>query len=135
MSTDHGSPLGCETSRHPHLLYNRFTARMPCPGMLCRVALVRTDVSVKRSTCNIKMTRIGELGMTLAVTSTPRLLVAIRATRRNIPEDGILHSQSHENLKSYTIGSQLAVRLSALHTNHTFTLMKIPGYSSLSEAD
>jgi hypothetical protein len=24
------------------------------------------------------------------------------ATRRNIPEDGILHSHCHENLKSYT---------------------------------
>jgi hypothetical protein len=28
--------------------------------------------------------------------------VLIRATRRNIPEDGILHSHRHENLKSYS---------------------------------
>jgi hypothetical protein len=27
--------------------------------------------------------------------------VSTRATRRNIPEDGILHSHSRENLKSY----------------------------------
>jgi hypothetical protein len=36
--------------------------------MLCRVALVRTDVSEKRIAYIIKVTRIGELGM-LAVTS------------------------------------------------------------------
>jgi hypothetical protein len=28
-------------------------------------------------------------------------LVLTRATRRNIPEDGILHSHCRENLKSY----------------------------------
>jgi hypothetical protein len=30
--------------------------------------------------------------------------VLTRATRRNIPEDIILHSHRHENLKSYTVG-------------------------------
>jgi hypothetical protein len=30
--------------------------------------------------------------------------VLIRATRRNIPEGGILHSHRWENLKSYTYG-------------------------------
>jgi hypothetical protein len=29
--------------------------------------------------------------------------VLTRATRRNIPQDGILHSHRHENLKSYTV--------------------------------
>jgi hypothetical protein len=29
--------------------------------------------------------------------------VLIRATRRNIPEDAILHSHRYENLKSYTV--------------------------------
>jgi hypothetical protein len=46
--------------------------RMPSSGMLRRVALVRTDVSEKRSASIIKVTRIGELGTTLAVTSKLR---------------------------------------------------------------
>jgi hypothetical protein len=37
--------------------------------MLRRVALVRTDVSEELSTFFIRVTRIGELGTTLAVTS------------------------------------------------------------------
>jgi hypothetical protein len=38
-------------------------------GMLRRVALVRTDVSEEPSASFIRVTRIGELGMTLAATS------------------------------------------------------------------
>jgi hypothetical protein len=42
-------------------------------GMLCRVALVGTEVSEELSAAIIRVTRIGELG-TLAVTSNRRTL-------------------------------------------------------------
>jgi hypothetical protein len=94
---------------------------MVSSGMLRCVALVRTDVSEEFSASFMRVTRIGELGTTLAVTSNQgtvrRLLVAAsvvpsspilvtlmkevlsssdtsvltKATRRNIPEDTILH--------------------------------------------
>jgi hypothetical protein len=98
---------------------------MVSSGMLRRVALVRIDVTEEPS-ASIRVTRIGELGTTLA-TSVRRFLVAAnvlpsspilvtlmkealsssetsvltRATRSNIPEDGILHSHCRDNLKSY----------------------------------
>jgi hypothetical protein len=90
---------------------------MSSSGMLRRVALVKTDVSEELRASFIRVTRIGELGNTLAVTSNRRklrrninvpsspILVALmkvalstsetsvltRTTRRNIPEDVILH--------------------------------------------
>jgi hypothetical protein len=39
-----------------------------------RVALVRTDISEELSASFIRVTRIGELGTTLAVTSNRRML-------------------------------------------------------------
>jgi hypothetical protein len=42
--------------------------------MLCRVALVRTDVSEELGASIIRVTRIGELGTTLAITSNRRML-------------------------------------------------------------
>jgi hypothetical protein len=41
--------------------------------MCCRVAFVRADVSEERSASSTRVTRIGELGTTLAVTSNWRL--------------------------------------------------------------
>jgi hypothetical protein len=58
---------------------------MASSGMLCHVALVRTDVSEERSASIMRVTRIGELGTTLAVTSDQHMLQC------NIPEDTILH--------------------------------------------
>jgi hypothetical protein len=77
---------------------------MQSSGMLRSVALVRTDVSEERMASIIKVTRIGELGTTLAVTSNRSTLrnisVLTKATRRNMPEDGILHSRRSANLKN-----------------------------------
>jgi hypothetical protein len=47
---------------------------MASSGMLRRVALVRTDVSEELSASIIRVTKIGELGTMLAVTSNQRTL-------------------------------------------------------------
>jgi hypothetical protein len=47
---------------------------MASSGMLRRVALVRTDVSEELSPSIIRVTTIGELGTTLAITSYRRTL-------------------------------------------------------------
>jgi hypothetical protein len=47
---------------------------MVSSGILRRVVLVRADVSEKLSASFIRVTRIGELGTTLAITSNRRTL-------------------------------------------------------------
>jgi hypothetical protein len=51
---------------------------MASSEMLRRVALVRTDISEELSASTIRVTRIGELGTTLAITSNRRM------QRRNV---------------------------------------------------
>jgi hypothetical protein len=104
--------------------------------MLRLVALVRTDVWEEPSASITGVTKIGELGTTLAVTSNRRVTASVvpsspilvtlmkealhfsetsvltRTTRRNIPEDDILHSHCRENLKSY-------IKWTSLEANHT----------------
>jgi hypothetical protein len=103
---------------------------MASSGMLRRLALVRTDVSEELSASFIRVTRIGELGNILPVTSILRsvrrlvtanvpsspILVTLmkealsssetsvltRATRRDIPEDSILQSVPSLNLGVYS---------------------------------
>jgi hypothetical protein len=81
--------------------------------MLCHVAVLRTDVSEEYVASITRVERSGELGTTLAVqlASVTLIMEAIhssvtsflaRATWRNIPENGILHSHRRENLKFYT---------------------------------
>jgi hypothetical protein len=62
--------------------------------MLSRVTLVRTDVYEELSASFIRVTR---------------------TTRRNIPEDAILHCHRRENLKSYTEKAMFGVGSPQLH--------------------
>jgi hypothetical protein len=89
---------------------------MVSSGLLRRVALVRTDVSEERSSCIIRETRIARVRRLLVnanivlsspnfvtlkieATSSSKTSVVTRATRRNIPEDGILNSHRRENFR------------------------------------
>jgi hypothetical protein len=57
---------------------------MESSGMLRRVTLVRTDVTEARSAYFIRVTRVGELGTTLAVTSNRRTLRRNTKFLRNV---------------------------------------------------
>jgi hypothetical protein len=69
-------------------------------GMLRGVALVRTDVSEELSASFIRVTRIGELGTTLAVTSNRRTLRGLLVTASVVPSSPILVTLTKEALSS-----------------------------------
>jgi hypothetical protein len=90
--------------------------------MLCRVALVRTDVSEEHITSIIRVKRIAlssvlQLRVIAKIVLSSLILFTLmmeaicssetsiltRAKRHNIPEYGILHSHRRKNLKSYII--------------------------------
>jgi hypothetical protein len=68
--------------------------------MLRRVVLVRTDVSEELSASFIRVTRIGELGTTLAVTSNLRTLRRLLVTATVVPSSTILVTPMKEALSS-----------------------------------
>jgi hypothetical protein len=71
-------------------------------GMLRRVALVRTDISEEPS-ASIRVTRIRELGTTLAVTSNGRTLRSVRpllVSASVVPSSPILVTLMKEALRS-----------------------------------
>jgi hypothetical protein len=51
---------------------------MASSGILCRVDLVKTDFSDELSASFFRVTRIGELGTSLAVTSSPILVTLMK---------------------------------------------------------
>jgi hypothetical protein len=73
---------------------------MASSGVLRCVALVRTDVLEELSASFIRVTRIGELGTTLAVTSNRRTLRLLLVTAYVVPSSPILVTLMKEALRS-----------------------------------
>jgi hypothetical protein len=76
---------------------------MVSSGMLRRVALVKTDISEEFSASSIRMTRIGELGTTLAVTSNQVFLRSVRrllVRASDVPSSPLLITLMKEALNS-----------------------------------
>jgi hypothetical protein len=69
--------------------------------MLHYVALERNNVSEEHSASIIRGTRPIVVTLMMEAICSSEMSVLTRATSRNIPEDGILHSPHGENLKSY----------------------------------
>jgi hypothetical protein len=68
------------------------------------MALVKPDVSEERITSIIRVKGINRLGtLMLEAIRYSKTSVLAKATLRNIPEDGILHSPRRKDLRSYII--------------------------------
>jgi hypothetical protein len=68
--------------------------------ILCRVALERTDVSEESSASVIRVSRMGELGTTLAVTSNRRSVHRLLVRASVVPSSPILATVMKETLLS-----------------------------------
>jgi hypothetical protein len=92
--------------------------------MLRRVALVRTDVSEELSASIIKVTRIGELGITLAIISNQRtlqrilyFLVFLRSVRRLLVTASVVPSSIVTLMMEALSSSETSVLTSAIRRN------------------
>jgi hypothetical protein len=74
---------------------------MASSGMLRRVALVRTDVSEELNASIVVPSSWILVTLMMEALNSSETSVLTRATQRNVPEDGILHSHRRGNLKSY----------------------------------
>jgi hypothetical protein len=78
---------------------------MQSSGILCRVTLIRTDVSEELVKANVVLSLSIRVTLMMEGLSSYETSDLSRATRRDIPEDCIIYSQSRENLKSYQSGT------------------------------
>jgi hypothetical protein len=71
--------------------------RMASSGMLRRVALVKTDVSEEVSASIIRVTRIGEVGTTLAVSSKWRMHPLLPSLIESLPSSQVHQERRPQN--------------------------------------
>jgi hypothetical protein len=107
---------------------------MPSSVMLRHVALVRTDVSEKRSelvTANIVPSSPFLVTLMMNALCSSETSVLTRVTLHNIPEDGLLHSHSREVLKSY--GKLICFRPHARGGSHVLCWARYKKLSPISD--
>jgi hypothetical protein len=94
-----------------YFIHTHISWRIPSSGMLRHVALVRTDVSEESRVSIIRVTRIGKLGTTLAVTSNRRTLwrntmshsISLFTDSCNPDDRGATFLQNVGSYKSHTV--------------------------------